>query len=521
MMSWHFLRKSGLKCEVSLVAGLAVACLAYLLLACLHIVSNPWRGDEYITWYVIHQDFGPMMDYLRSADVHPPLYYLLMKGWLWLFPTPAWLKLSSLLIGCMTVLAFGIAGSLMHGRSAGIIAALLLVMFPQFIRNSVEIRMYGLSLWFEMTMLIGWACSFRHPKLGWLVSVLSASAALYTNSLCILFIGSFLGIHLLLSLTPWGRRLGLSPRWILSASAAILLIYIPWLRMTLIQASHPDLNRDPTLPSVMKVLTELFYYPYVPPTYPLSDFRPTAVFIAISLFVLLPLHGIIRVARTSASDPLQSTQMKRALLIYGSVLIAFTSLILISIFVKKLPRLSRHDLLFMPFFIWTAALALAGINARRLEKFAVILIFAMSAGLTLDSVRRPSNQDFSLERDRLVELAPIGVPIAIYPRRSAFGGPRLMWESLHPLGELNWFAQMPDHLPECTLGVVTLKPTNQSVIYERLLQNVSSKVMIRTLHQAGNLSIYHITNLRDGDLRRFFQSENPLAVDIPAPKIEP
>lgn len=82
---------------------------------------------------------------LPITDPHPPLYYLLLDGWVGIFGTSeAAVRLLSALFGIAAVILIYTLGAKMSGREAGIVAAMLLGFSPFHIYYSQEARMYTL-----------------------------------------------------------------------------------------------------------------------------------------------------------------------------------------------------------------------------------------------------------------------------------------------------------------------------------------------------------------------------------------
>lgn len=80
-----------------------------------------------------------------AGDIHPPLYYLLLKAWRAAFgPSEAGLRSFSAACGVLTVLFAYLIGRDLFGRRAGLIAAFLLAIAPFAVYYAQEARMYAL-----------------------------------------------------------------------------------------------------------------------------------------------------------------------------------------------------------------------------------------------------------------------------------------------------------------------------------------------------------------------------------------
>ncbi|KAF1012091.1 MAG: hypothetical protein GAK32_00392 [Pseudomonas fluorescens] len=167
-----------------------------------------------------------------AHDVHPPLYFALLRGWVALFGDGIFS------VRCMSVLpgvaAVGVGIWLTRQiatRRAALLAGLLLAILPTAVRYSQEVRMYSLlGLWLlaATLALVYWV---RQPqRTRYLVAyVLLMTAGFYTHyftALCVLVHWAWL------ALLRWpaasGHRLVTRANW-WWANVAIVVLYLPWL----------------------------------------------------------------------------------------------------------------------------------------------------------------------------------------------------------------------------------------------------------------------------------------------------
>lgn len=126
----------------------ALGALALTLLAFglrLHRLDfQPLWGDEGWSFYFASMSLGDMIR-LTAEDIHPPLYYALLGGWLRLVDsTPEMARFLSILFGTALVpLAYRVTCRLFD-RVAGLAAAAVVTVAPFAIYYSQEVRMYGL-----------------------------------------------------------------------------------------------------------------------------------------------------------------------------------------------------------------------------------------------------------------------------------------------------------------------------------------------------------------------------------------
>jgi 4-amino-4-deoxy-L-arabinose transferase-like glycosyltransferase len=188
---------------------------------------NIW-WDEGLAAWAARLPAARILDW-TAHDVHPPLYFLLLRGWWRLVGDGEFvLRFPSALIGTLGVaVIYGLARAL-SGRRAGLLAALFFTLSAFAISWSQEMRMYILASGLATATL--WA-AFRlwqsRRRQVWIAYVLACAAGLWTLYLNV----TVPLIANLAFLIVWFRRGRPGPlliRWA-SAQVAALALFIPWL----------------------------------------------------------------------------------------------------------------------------------------------------------------------------------------------------------------------------------------------------------------------------------------------------
>ena len=239
----------------SIRAGVLLLALFVLLAFALRVLRldfQPlWWDEGYSVWFATHP-LGQMAA-LTAQDIHPPLYYALLHGWIGLFGAgPVSLRLLSVLFGVLAIPAIYLAGRRMLSRRAALLAAFLLAISPLHVYYSQEVRMYGLVALLSIGVL---AAAWRvfegergregerakegkgeekvshsptlprshAPILPLAAYIIFATAALYTQYYAI-----FLPIGLTLyACWRWRRDGSALARW-LAAQIVVAVLYLPW-----------------------------------------------------------------------------------------------------------------------------------------------------------------------------------------------------------------------------------------------------------------------------------------------------
>lgn len=234
---------------------LAAGALIYLFLA---IDQSIWYDEAY-TLAMLRHSF-PEIWSITAADVHPPLYYFLLK----IVSAPFGCSVLSARICSVLpfLLILAIGGrqlrTLFDARTALLFMALFLS-FPYLMTYAVEIRMYSLaSLFVFLNALYALRIWRDGSWRNWAVFALSGTCAAYTHYFAMVSAGVVYGL-LLAAIAAKKRRL--LPRWT-AASALTVLLYLPWLacfvRQLAYKAAHEYWIKPLTPRSVLDSVWSLF-----------------------------------------------------------------------------------------------------------------------------------------------------------------------------------------------------------------------------------------------------------------------
>lgn len=227
-----------LAARLSQSAALALPFLLLLgiLLRLGRLTWQPLWADEGYSVYFATASVTRLL-WLTANDIHPPLYYLLLHGWvtLWGTPSPLLLRLFSVLLAVPVLfLAVALAQSLWGARRQPSLLLLVLLVFnPLYLYYSQEVRMYGLALTLSLATTLccwRWVLAVNHGKSArlWLTAyVIAATAALYTlYYLAFLLLAQFVWV-------VWTLRKARLPllRFVL-ADLLVGLLYLPWVIYT-------------------------------------------------------------------------------------------------------------------------------------------------------------------------------------------------------------------------------------------------------------------------------------------------
>lgn len=220
-----------------------VLALALALFLTITLINAPRASiwfDEAFSAYITHFSFFDIAKYTAS-DVHPPLYYWLLKAWSGIFgATDLGYRSLSIALGAGTIaIAFALARKL-FGRQVAWASLLLLSISPMLVRYSDEARMYTLSalIVFLATYVLIKAKETKNRKL-WVAYGVLISLGMWTHyftALAWLAHWVWWGVGSYKKGISWKKywKAFFSKEWLLSYGLAIAL-YLPWLPFMLRQ----------------------------------------------------------------------------------------------------------------------------------------------------------------------------------------------------------------------------------------------------------------------------------------------
>jgi mannosyltransferase len=150
-----------------------------------------------------------------------PLYYMLLRLWMFLGEGDAWLRGFSVLCGLVSVLLVYQLGRRLIGELEAQIAALVMALSPLFINHAQEIRMYTFSTVLTLGGTLALAVASRQPNY--------LSLGTWSLMRYLAIITTPLNVTLLLpDCLLWGWKFRQNRRWLLVFGAGLLFIGLAW-----------------------------------------------------------------------------------------------------------------------------------------------------------------------------------------------------------------------------------------------------------------------------------------------------
>lgn len=360
----------------------------FLLAVALRLIALPggkiWF-DEIYTLKISAQPPADILYWIRF-DCHPPLYYLMVHGFMqvlsWLgdpFTSIAWLRLSSVLPGILICAILAAWAWQAQGRRAGLTALALAAVSPGLLFYSQELRNYSLVMMFVAAAGFFLFRLLRQPT--WTHAALYIVATLgflYSHNLAVLIL---LGNAAWALACPMLFRVRPNARlrfFVYGAFATIFILYLPQLRLIYSQFYEQFQPLGYLLPEQRwyHLLMALFY------TFPGGPVESEAwntpyglliVYVSVCLTLLL-IAVLWRDRRRLSTAPLT-----RQLLAYIGFMLAFflgTTLIATLMGLGKFFG-HRTAIIVLPFWILGVVLLIEIIPRRRFRKRARFLVLAL------------------------------------------------------------------------------------------------------------------------------------------------
>lgn len=325
--------------------------------------------DESFSALLIQYDLKEMIHRI-GLDVHPPFYYLLLKGWAFLFTDSLFsIRMFSVFFGILTVLAlYVLINKLFRSRKLALFSSILLAFSSFQIQYDMEARMYTLGVF-----LLILSCIFLFNALNtkkwswWILYSLAITAGIYTHYYIIFWILAQ-GVFILywmskesgFNIVSWLK----SRVFHMGATSYILtaILFLPWLKVFLQQLSQVQENYwipGLTVWSIPNTFLSMTSGGSIDPD--------TMWHLLIGIMVLAILAVIYFLVKT---------QHSAKWLLFSLLLIPFLTSVVVSF--KTSIYLDRYFIFTLPFYLTILAGAVILINKKIIRNI-LIFVFVMGS----------------------------------------------------------------------------------------------------------------------------------------------
>lgn len=225
---WH----EKLRGDFKLIVLIFVFALALRLI--LITQKNLWF-DEIYSWHLSQQPFLSII-FTTWSDIHPPLFYFLLKIWIWIFGQSV-ISLRILPVLCSSISIFFIypvARKILSEQNS-LIVLILFALSPLNLFYSQEVRMAAVNLLFNLASVyyfINLVDSRDSTKGGRLYTIFTI-LALYTH-----YFSLFILLTQIIYLIYLKRSRHVNIRLFLKPYLIVFLVYLVWIPVMVIQISR-------------------------------------------------------------------------------------------------------------------------------------------------------------------------------------------------------------------------------------------------------------------------------------------
>ncbi len=228
------------------------------------LMQSVWFDEAY-SILLAKQPVADLL-HLTSIDTHPPLYYLLLKGWAGIF---GWSDVSLRLLSVLAMGGAAALGVLLVKRMFGIKAAVMTLPFvilaPFLLRYGFEIRMYSLAslIGVAATYVLVCAVESKNLQKQWLLYVGYAflvALGVYTLYYTVLL--WLAQVVWLVWLARYRKESVVKQRWWLAYVGSIIF-FLPWLPTFLKQMGNGALapiSQQLTVDNIVGIVSFWFVY---------------------------------------------------------------------------------------------------------------------------------------------------------------------------------------------------------------------------------------------------------------------
>ncbi len=206
------------------------------------VTQSPLWLDEALSVNIARLSFSDMIEALRH-DGHPPLYYLLLHGWMGVFGEgDVAVRALSGVFAAAAIPLLWIAGNRLGGRRVAWLAVAVVALLPYALRYATETRMYSLMM---LLVLVGWLLlddALTRPSVARLAGVAVTTALLLWTHYWALWLLAVVGVALIVRAVR-AHRGGRDDEARTARNAAFAVVvggilYLPWLPNLLYQSAH-------------------------------------------------------------------------------------------------------------------------------------------------------------------------------------------------------------------------------------------------------------------------------------------
>jgi uncharacterized membrane protein len=211
--------------------------------------------------YSIHVSKLDFFQLLKLEDDFPPLYYLLLHGWIKLFGDSEFsVRFPSLIFGVLSIGALYQVGTLLFDIKRGLIAGFLLAVSSFHIHYCQEARPYSLMVFLALCSMYGFIkCNKQWQWTSAAGYVLSSTLLIYSHVIG-LFLLAAQNLYFLTQFLFCRNELNLRLKQWVVMQCVVGLLFLPWLPIFITQLAYDRPSAWLTVPGINDIRLTLRSY---------------------------------------------------------------------------------------------------------------------------------------------------------------------------------------------------------------------------------------------------------------------
>jgi len=205
---------------------IALILIAGLILRLFKLDQSLWLDEAINVTFVKNLNLHSLIFDYSVGDFHPPLYHIMMRGWVLLFGTSEIaVRLPSVILGLATVYVVYLIAKKLFDNKTALISATLIATSPLHVYYSQEARMYMLAAFFAgLSVYFFVSIAKKETLIYWFGFVVSTALMLYSDYLPYLLFPVYV-IFLLIFRNKIQKS---TVKTFLPAFVLIFVLVLPW-----------------------------------------------------------------------------------------------------------------------------------------------------------------------------------------------------------------------------------------------------------------------------------------------------
>lgn len=405
-------------------ATIAAAVVVFVAATVFGLTQTTWFDEGYSV-LLAQRPVGELIS-LTALDAHPPLYYLLLKGWIGVFGlSDLSLRASSALFGALAIVATALLLRKLFTTKVAIISLPFLTLAPFMLRYDYEIRMYAL------VVVIGVVATFALVKARtssrtawWIIYSGLVVVGMYTLYMSVVFWLAHM-VWLLVQ-DKFESPMKMLRRPYMLAYIGAIVAFIPWITTVITQLLHS------ALPPFMSALTIRELTTVIGMTLSFTSFSRIGAWVSVGIIAWLILFTLayIKVWRRASKSFRNGILLLSLCFVVGIVFYALISL------PPNPPRFMERYAIHLSVFVYALIGVMTALSWQYgLRRIALLLGAVSLVLLSYGTIHLANTGNYNLQRAQSMQARTV---------RDTYGCDNTTYVTAGPFGYIDMSYEMRD-----------------------------------------------------------------------------